>query len=128
MSVHANFIQAIETYSKHPAKAMKRLITRTTTENLWLYVLTLLEKRECFAYELRGAVQEQFGVEMASVTAYVLLYKLKRDKLVQLSAERREGRRPTRKYYKITELGHQTLKEARKYLFLLSQTLSSPPP
>ncbi|MFX1301494.1 MAG: PadR family transcriptional regulator [Promethearchaeota archaeon] len=127
MIENSDFIQAIETYSQHPTKAMKRLISRTTRDNLWLYVLTLLKERDYFAYELRGAIQERFGVEMASVTAYVLLYKLRRDGLVQLSEERREGKRPTRKYYKITDLGFQTLVEARKYLRLLSKTLDDFP-
>lgn len=127
MIENSDFIQAIETYSQHPTKAMKRLISRTTRDNLWLYVLTLLKERDYFAYELRGAVRERFGVEMASVTAYVLLYKLRRDGLVQLSEERREGKRPTRKYYKITELGLQTLVEARDYLLLLSKTLNDLP-
>jgi DNA-binding PadR family transcriptional regulator len=127
MTENSDFIQAIETYSQHPTKAMKRLISRTTRDNLWLYVLTLLKERDYFAYELRGAVRERFGVEMASVTAYVLLYKLRRDGLVRLSEERREGKRPTRKYYKITELGLQTLVEARDYLLLLSKTLNDLP-
>ncbi|MHA2314937.1 MAG: PadR family transcriptional regulator [Candidatus Hermodarchaeia archaeon] len=127
MTENSDFIQAIETYSQHPTKAMKRLISRTTRDNLWLYVLSLLKERDYFAYELRGAVRERFGVEMASVTAYVLLYKLRRDGLVQLSEERREGKRPTRKYYKITELGLQTLVEARDYLLLLSKTLNDLP-
>ncbi len=127
MIENSEFIQAIETYSQHPTKAMKRLISRTTRDNLWLYVLTLLKERDYFAYELRGAIQERFGVEMASVTAYVLLYKLRRDGLVQLSEERREGKRPTRKYYKITDLGLQTLIEAKKYLRLLSKTLNDLP-
>ncbi len=125
MSEHQKFIHILETYSRHQTKAMKRLITRTTKENLWLYVLTLLEERDYFAYELRGAVHKRYGVEMASVTAYVLLYKLQRDGLVELSVERREGRRPTRKYYRITSLGRQTLDEAREYLLLLSKTLNS---
>lgn len=127
MIENSDFIQAVETYSQHSTKAMKRLISRTTRDNLWLYVLTLLKERDYFAYELRGAVKERFGVEMASVTAYVLLYKLRRDRLVQLSEERREGKRPTRKYYKITELGLQTLVEAREYLLLLSKTLTDLP-
>lgn len=127
MIENSEFIQAIETYSQHPTKAMKRLISRTTRDNLWLYVLTLLKERDYFAYELRGAIQERFGVEMASVTAYVLLYKLRRDGLVQLSEERREGKRPTRKYYKITDLGLQTLIEAKKYLRLLTKTLNDLP-
>ncbi|MFW9831446.1 MAG: PadR family transcriptional regulator [Candidatus Thorarchaeota archaeon] len=124
MSEETDFQQAIETYSKHSTKAMRRLISRTTKENLWLFVLTLLEERDYFAYELRGAVQKRFGVEMASVTAYVLLYKLQRDGLVQLSEERREGRRPTRKYYRITDQGHDTLIRARQYLQLLLKSLA----
>jgi PadR family transcriptional regulator PadR len=118
------FRQALELYSNHDTKAMRRLISRTTKENLWLYVLSLLEERDYFAYEVQGAIEERYGVEMASVTAYVLLYKLKRDGLVELSEERKEGRRPTRKYYRITETGHKTLEQARTYLNLLVKTLS----
>ena len=83
----SNLIDAIETFSKHKTKAMRRLLTRTTKENLWLYILNLLEEREFFAYELRKVIKERFGIEMASVTAYVILYKLVRDGLVYLSSE-----------------------------------------
>ena len=124
MTDNSDFLQALETYSNHDTKAMRRLVTRTTKENLWLYVLTLLEERDYFAYELRGAIKERYGVEMASVTAYVLLYKLQRDGLVELSEERKEGRRPTRKYYRITDTGHSTLKQARQYLEILVKTLN----
>ncbi len=121
-----DFRQALELYSNHDTKAMRRLISRTTKENLWLYVLSLLEERDYFAYEVQGAIDERYGVEMASVTAYVLLYKLKRDGLVELSEERKEGRRPTRKYYRITETGRRTLEQARTYLDLLVKTLNPP--
>ncbi len=124
MTDNSDFLRAVEEYSNHDKKAMRRLISRTTKENLWLYVLTLLEERDYFAYELRGVIKERFGVEMASVTAYVLLYKLQRDDLVELSVERKEGRRPTRKYYRITEMGRETLEQARKYLEILAKTLN----
>ena len=125
MSKHAEFIQTIKTNFHHKAKAMRRLVLATTTNNLWLYVLSLLVERDYFAYELRGAVKERYGVEMASVTAYVLLYKLRRDGLVDLSTERREGKRPTRKYYRITKTGRESLADAKKYLQLLIQTLAA---
>jgi DNA-binding PadR family transcriptional regulator len=124
MTDNSEFVHALEKYSNHQTKAMKRLVSVTTKENLWLYVLTLLEERDYFAYELQGAIKGRFGVDMASVTAYVLLYKLKRDGLVELSEERKEGRRPTRKYYRVTELGRETLVQARLYLDLLARTLT----
>lgn len=123
MPTPSSLEKAIEKYSQHKTKAMRRLITRTTKENLWLYVLTLLIERDYFAYELRGVIRDRFGVKIAAVTAYVLLYKLQREGLVELSIERREGKRPTRKYYKITDLGYATLAEARKYLQILMATL-----
>ncbi len=116
--------EAVQNYSQHGTKAMRRLITRTTKENLWLFVLTLLEQREYFAYEVRATVQEQFGVEIAPVTAYVLLYKLQREGLVERSGERQEGRRPARKYYAITEKGRSALSEARRYLQILAAALA----
>ncbi len=121
----STFIDAVQIFSKHKIKAMRRLLTRTTKENLWLYILNLLEEREFFAYELRKVIKNRFGIEMASVTAYVILYKLERDGLVRLSSERREGRRPTRKYYAITDLGKTTLNQARTYLQILTTTLQA---
>jgi DNA-binding PadR family transcriptional regulator len=119
----SDLIDAIQTFSKHKTKAMRRLLTRTTKENLWLYILNLLEERDFFAYELRKVIKDRFGIEIASVTAYVILYKLERDGLVYLSSERREGRRPTRKYYAITDLGKTTLTQARAYLQILAKAL-----
>jgi DNA-binding PadR family transcriptional regulator len=127
LSKNSEFIQSIKTNSQHPAKAMRRLVYATTTDNLWLYVLSLLVERDHFAYELRDAVQDRYGVKMASVTAYVLLYKLQRDGLVTLSEERREGKRPTRKYYRITETGRRSLADAKEFLQLLVQTLAASP-
>jgi DNA-binding PadR family transcriptional regulator len=124
MADRREFSEAVRSYSEHETKAMRRLVTRTTKENLWLYVLTLLEQREYFAYEVRAAVKEQFGVEIAPVTAYVLLYKLQREELVERSGERQEGRRPARKYYAITEKGRRALSEARQYLQILAAALA----
>lgn len=124
MTDNSEFVQALDRFSNHQTKAMRRLVSRTTKENLWLYVLTLLEERDYFAYELQGAIKKRFGVNMASVTAYVLLYKLQRDGLVELSEERKEGRRPTRKYYRITATGQETLRQARRFLDLLAKTLT----
>jgi DNA-binding PadR family transcriptional regulator len=115
----------VETYSQHKTKAMRRLVDLTTKENLWIYISTLLEEREYFAYELRNAVQNRFGVIMASVTAYVLLYKMEREGLVERSTERREGRRPTRKYYTLTGAGRAALADARVYLQILTAALAS---
>lgn len=123
MSTPPSLDKAVEKYSQHKTKAMRRLITRTTKENLWLYVLTLLVERDYFAYELRDVIRKRFGVKIAAVTAYVLLYKLQREGLVELSTERREGKRPTRKYYTITDLGYATLAEARTFLQILTATL-----
>jgi DNA-binding PadR family transcriptional regulator len=124
MTDNSEFVQALEKYTNHETKAMRRLVSRTTKENLWLYVLTLLEERDYFGYEVKGVVKDRFGVDMASVTAYVLLHKLQRDGLVELSEERKEGRRPPRKYYRITETGRDTLRQARQFLDLLARTLS----
>ncbi len=75
--------------------------------------------------ELQKAVQERFGVLMASVTAYVLLYKMEREGLVARSTERREGHRPTRKYYVLTGKGKAALADARSYLQVLTASLGS---
>ncbi len=96
--------------------ALKRLRRQMTKQVLWLYLLSLLNlEGEKYGYELRSAIQERFGFEPATVTAYVVLYKLEREKLVTSTSRKSPRGRPDRKYYKITEKGEKTLKIAEKF-------------
>ncbi|MBN2517594.1 MAG: PadR family transcriptional regulator [Candidatus Altiarchaeota archaeon] len=91
-----------------------RLKEKTTRENLWLYILSILEKNEAYGYELRGDIERRFGFKPGNVTAYRVLYSLKRGGFVE-TVEREVGGRK-RKYYEITEKGKQELRLGRDFL------------
>lgn len=94
-------------------KPLQRLRRKTTKENLWIYLLTLLEERPMYAYELKKSVKDRFGFEVGRASSYVILYKLKNKGYVK-TEWRKEGR--NRKYYLLTEKGRRLLEKGRKYL------------
>ncbi|MEM3030255.1 MAG: PadR family transcriptional regulator [Candidatus Micrarchaeia archaeon] len=95
----------------------KRLARALTTENLWLYVLSLLRRRERYAYTLRDDIESEFGWKPGLILSYVVLYKLQAEGLI---AGRQRGRR---KYYMITEKGRAALSRAKRALSSLSKGL-----
>ena len=99
-------------------KAINRLADKLTKANLWMYILKiLLEKEEgIYGYEIKKDIEEQFGFQPATVSGYVILYKMKRDDLVRIEWKTVNTGKPNRKYYKITERGINTLKQAKLYL------------
>ncbi|MBD3189922.1 MAG: PadR family transcriptional regulator [Candidatus Heimdallarchaeota archaeon] len=99
--------------SKDTSKAFRRLKKKVSIENLWIYILRLLQDRVMYGYELKQAIKERFGFEPATVTSYTILYKLERDNLVTSEVKNNPKGRPDRKYYKITEEGEQWMQEAK---------------
>lgn len=97
----------------------RRLKEKLTKENLWLYILSLLKDKEMYGYELRGAIQTKFGFKPGNVTAYRVLYALKRRHLVTTTEKTVGGR--ARKYYQITDSGKNELEAGKQ---ILSETLS----
>lgn len=87
----------------------RRLREKLTKENLWLYILSLLKERDMYGYELRAAIQEKFGFKPGNVTAYRVLYALKRAGFVEIVEKETGGRE--RKYYKITASGREEFKK-----------------
>ena len=98
-------------------KAMNRLADKLTKANLWMYILRLLEDDPLYGYEIKQKISAKFGFQPAIVSGYVILYKMKRDGLVQVEwkTSNEEGK-PNRKYYNITEIGRQAMNQAKKYL------------
>lgn len=88
----------------------KRLKEKVQKENLWFFILLLLSKESRYGYELRKAVNDEFGFWSGNVTAYRVLYSLQSAGLVR--SEMRERRR----YYAITPEGEKELKDARTFL------------
>jgi DNA-binding PadR family transcriptional regulator len=88
----------------------ERLKGKVQKENLWFFVLILLSTEERYGFELRGLINEKFGFWSGNVTAYRVLYDLERSGMVKAEA------RDRRKYYRITELGRQEVREAKAFL------------
>ena len=81
-----------------------------------MYILRLLQDTEHYGYELRAEIKKRFDFTMATVTSYVILYQMEREKLVALKKKTRPMGRPGRKYYEITNKGHQVMLEAKRIL------------
>ncbi len=92
----------------------KRLEQKLTKENLWLYILSLLGSRDMYGYELREAVYKKFGFKPGNVTAYRVLYSLKRKGLVEIVEKSAAGRE--RKYYHITSAGKAEMSKGKSVL------------
>lgn len=101
--------------------AIKRLQKKLTKEILFMYILRLLQDKEHYGYELREEIKNRFGFTMATVTSYVILYQMEREKLVVSKKKKKSPQgRPSRKYYEITDKGSRVMAEAKK---ILTETL-----
>jgi len=100
---------------------LKRLKEKTTTECLWLYLLSLMKDEPVYAYEIKDRIKDKFGFDIGNVTAYMVLYKLEQGGHVKTEWLLKDNRQ--RKYYTITQKGKRTLEEGEKYLSNLVKTL-----
>ena len=79
-----------------------------------LCILSLLEKRDCYGYEISEFLSSH--IQISDGTVYPILRKLKSDGLLTTYLQEESGG-PPRKYYSITSLGHETLlKDRAEYL------------
>jgi len=95
---------------------MERLKEKITKEVLWMYILRLLKDRPMYAYELKNKIRESFGFEPATVSSYVVLYKLEHGGYVTSEWQESGTGRPSRKYYKLTDRGEKLLEEGIKFM------------
>jgi len=95
---------------------MERLKNKITKEVLWLYILRLLKERPMYAYELKERIKEAFEFEPATVSSYVVLYKLEKDGYVTAEWQESQTGKPSRKYYKLTPEGERLLAEGIAFL------------
>ncbi len=89
---------------------VERLREKLLKENLWVFLFKLLEDGDRYAYELRKAVNEQFGFWAGEVTGYKVLYLLEKDGYVGCYMQGRK------KYYRLTSKGSDQLKKAKEFL------------
>ncbi len=95
---------------------MERLKDKLTKEVLWIYILDLLKERPMYAYELKERIRDRFGFEPATVSSYVVLYKLEKEGYVTAEWQESETGKPSRKYYKLTEKGRKLFEEGLEFL------------
>ncbi len=103
--------------------ALQRLGEKLTKENLWLYILNLLKSEELYAYEIREKIRSAFGFETATITVYVVLYKMEREGLVSSESRKGADGGATRRYYRPTEEGIKALDAGRELLRKTLKTL-----
>lgn len=96
-----------------PVKRLRRLLT---SENLWLYVLSLLRRRK-YAYELDERIEREFGFRHNKIMIYIVLYRLEGEGLIKSEFQAR------RKYYALTKKGADALESARGYFKALARKL-----
>lgn len=96
--------------SEPQERPLVRLERSLTTENLWIYILSLLSRQKMHAYAVMEEMKKQFGWKPGLVTPYVVMYKLEEDGFIKGSDKGR------RRYYYITQKGKELLKKARNRL------------
>ncbi|MFB6471140.1 MAG: PadR family transcriptional regulator [Vulcanisaeta sp. AZ3] len=64
-------------------KALNRLMSKLTKENLWIYIVRLLMEKPMYGYEIAKEIKSRFNINITNVGVYVVLYKMERDGLVE---------------------------------------------
>ncbi|MBN2042697.1 MAG: PadR family transcriptional regulator [Candidatus Aenigmarchaeota archaeon] len=95
-----------------------------TSDNLWIYILSLLRKRKMYPYELRKEIRKEFGFSPGNVTAYIVLKKLDVGGFVRKEGVSKD-RGPERGYYSITESGARELEKVNSLFSKYSEKISN---
>lgn len=82
--------------------------------SLSFIILNVLKGNEFYGYELIEEVRKHTNIEIAEGTLYPLMNRLKKEELVSSKWVEQESGIP-RKYYCLTEMGNQTLKDMQKH-------------
>jgi len=100
------------------SKPEKRLISTLTTGNIWLHILSLINKEgKAYAYALDKDLEKNRSFMPSKVMIYLVLYKLEGEGLIESEMEER------RKYYRMTPKGKNALRFAKEYLTALAKEL-----
>ncbi|MEM0438197.1 MAG: helix-turn-helix transcriptional regulator [Candidatus Micrarchaeia archaeon] len=91
-------------------EAFEKLEKSTTTDNIWMYILSVLNKSPVHAYAMPDKIKQKFGWKPELITLYVVLYRIEGEGLITSATDGRK------KVYKITEKGKAELKRAKALL------------
>ena len=59
-------------------KPIERMADSLRRGNIWIWILKLLNEEDKYAYQLRKEINDKFGFDPATVTAYAVLYRLEK--------------------------------------------------
>ncbi len=88
---------------------IKRLEKSNTKENLWIYILYLLQKKSTYGWEVLDLIEKKFKFKPGRITPYRVLYRLKKNGFVKSEMKKR------RRMYQITKKGREELKRAKEF-------------
>ena len=91
-------------------KPSERLMKKVHKENLWFFILKLIEKKEMYGNEIRQMINNMFGFWCGNVTAYKVLYLLESGGYVK--SQKKNGK----VYYKATGKGINELRISEAFL------------
>lgn len=86
-----------------------------------LCVLSTLNKRDMYGYELSEFISEK--IDISDGTVYPILRKLKADGLVKTYLSEESGG-PPRKYYSLTDLGRESFEKDSKEWLAFTETVN----
>ena len=98
---------------------LNRLKKSNTTNNLWIYILSIIKKQPSYGYKIPKLIKERFGFKPGKITPYRVLYRLEHQGLVSSKLKERT------KIYKITNEGNKELKEAKEFYKKILSKLQS---
>jgi DNA-binding PadR family transcriptional regulator len=88
---------------------IRRLEKSNTKENLWVYILALLENKPRYGWEIPALIEKKFGFRPGKITPYRVFYRLQADRFVKSETADR------RRIYEITENGKKELAAAKLF-------------
>lgn len=96
---------------------VERLEKKVDRENLWLFILSILSKKDRYGFEIRQLVSKEFGFLAGNVTAYKVLHLLERGGYV------RQYAKGGKKYYKMAPKGKEQVRKARAFFMKRMKSL-----
>ena len=84
----------------------------------------MLAERPMYAYEISKGLKDRFGFSTATVTVYVVLYKMRLEGLIKRGEQRAYKGRPIRKYYELTDDGKESFTKGKAFLEEIVRILS----
>jgi len=104
---------------------IQRWISQLKKGTLSFLVLSILKDgQEYYGYDLINEIKKKTEIDIAEGTLYPLLNRLKTENLVVSNWVEQESGIP-RKYYKLTDLGINTVSEMKTYWSQLNTTINS---